>query len=223
MSDEAKTDPKITVAANGPYLVSGAVPVRQRAAVLSEHGEPLTWRAEAPDETRARYALCRCGKSAKKPYCDGTHGPADFDGTESAPIDAYADRRKHIPASGIDVYDDRPTCVHAGFCGNRVANVWKLAAATDDSVVRAQVMAMIEKCPSGALTYAVDDAVIEQVLPAEIGVIENGPLWVTGGIPIHRSDGEPLETRNRVTLCRCGESANKPLCDGTHKEAGFVG
>ena len=53
------------------------------------------------------------------------HGAAGFDGTESAPTDAYADRRNHIPGTGIDVYDDRPTCVHAGFCGNRVANVWR--------------------------------------------------------------------------------------------------
>jgi len=59
-------DPKITVVANGPYLVSGAAPVRRRAPVTSEHGELLTWRAEAPDETRVRCALCRCGKSAKK-------------------------------------------------------------------------------------------------------------------------------------------------------------
>ncbi len=216
-------DPKVKVAANGPYLVSGEVRLRRTAPVMSEHGEPLTWRSEDADEVGARYALCRCGESAKKPFCDGAHAKVDFDGSETAPTDGYDDRRSHYPGTSIDVYDDRPTCVHAGFCGNRTSNVWKMAGKTDDSIVRAQVMAMIEKCPSGALTFAVDDEVVEQALPTEIGVIEDGPLWLSGGIPVERSDGEPFETRNRVTLCRCGQSENKPLCDGSHKEAGFQG
>ena len=113
--------------------------------------------------------------------------------------------------------------MHAGFCGNRVSNVWKMAGTTDDTVVRAQVMAMIERCPSGALTFEVDGEVIEPDLPVGIAVMLDGPLWVTGGIPIERADGEPMETRNRVTLCRCGASANKPLCDGSHKDVGFTG
>jgi CDGSH-type Zn-finger protein len=45
-----------------------------------------------------------------------------------------------------------------------------------------------------------------------------GPLWVTGNIPILRADGQPLEIRNRVTLCRCGCSGAKPLCDGAHRD-----
>jgi CDGSH-type Zn-finger protein len=48
-----------------------------------------------------------------------------------------------------------------------------------------------------------------------------GALWVTGGVPVRRADGRPLETRDRMTLCRCGHSAGKPLCDGTHRKIGF--
>jgi hypothetical protein len=44
----------------------------------------------------------------------------------------------------------------------------------------------------------------------------SGPLWVKGGIPIQSADGSEYEVRNRVTLCRCGKSSNKPFCDGTH-------
>ena len=84
-------------------------------------------------------------------------------------------------------------------------------------------MAMIERCPSGALSYEVEGDAVEPDLPIEVSVVPNGPLWVTGGIPVERSDGEPVEVRNRVGLCRCGQSNNKPLCDGSHKEAGFVG
>lgn len=56
----------------------------------------------------------------------------------------------------------------------------------------------------------------------QIGVIDNGPLCVTGQVQITNSNGDVLEPRNRVTLCRCGKSANLPLCDGTHRETGFA-
>jgi len=119
---------------------------------------------------------------------------------------------------------NKPRCAHAGFCSNRVTNVWKLARAnaTEDSIVRAQVMAMIERRPSGASSYAVgdEDELVEPELPAEIAIVDDGPLFVTGGIPVDRTDGQPVETRNRVVLCRCGQSVHKPLCDGSHVKAG---
>ena len=119
--------------------------------------------------------------------------------------------------------DDRLLCTHAGFCRNRITNVWKMMESTDDSQIRAQIMAMIEKCPSGALSYSVDSdgEDVELDLSKQINVTPDGPLWVTGGIVIERSDGQPVETRNRVTLCRCGASKIKPLCDGSHKDVGF--
>ena len=49
----------------------------------------------------------------------------------------------------------------------------------------------------------------------------SGPIWVKGGIPIESADGTEYETRNRVTLCRCGQSKNKPFCDGAHISIGF--
>ena len=84
-------------------------------------------------------------------------------------------------------------------------------------------MAMIERCPSGALSYALgpDGEVLEPDLPTELAVTTDGPLWVSGSIPVERADGQALETRNRVTLCVCGASKIKPLCDGTHKDVGF--
>jgi CDGSH-type Zn-finger protein len=216
-------DQKITVAEGGPYLVSGNIAITSKAPVVSEHGEPLTWKTEAAAETKAMVALCRCGRSSNKPYCDGTHASAGWDDADNAPEGTYAQRAKSYGGEGIEVFDDRPICVHAGFCGNQVTNVWKMAARTGDSRIRAEAMAMIERCPSGALTYTVDGETIEPDLPVEVAVIPDGPLWVSGGIEVTRSDGTPLERRNRVTLCRCGHSESKPLCDGSHKEAGFTG
>jgi CDGSH-type Zn-finger protein len=49
----------------------------------------------------------------------------------------------------------------------------------------------------------------------------SGPLWISGGVPIISCDGTEYEVRNRVTLCRCGRSGNKPFCDGTHVDIQF--
>ncbi len=215
--------PKITVQPDGPYVVSGSVPLRRKRPVMSEHGEPLTWQSDDVLDHSVEYALCRCGRSANKPFCDGTHASNGFDGTETAPTDRYDDRVKAYAGVGITVLDDRGICEHAGFCGNRVTNVWKMTAQTEDSITRAQVMAMIERCPSGALSFLVDGDTIEPDLPVEVSVVDDGPLWVTGLLPVERADGQDFETRNRVTLCRCGGSGIKPLCDGTHKQNGFQG
>jgi ferredoxin len=97
--------------------------------------------------------------------------------------------------------------------------------------IQNQVIAMVERCPSGALTYEInvdndtsnDYQEVEPDLPTAIAVITDGPLWVTGDIRIERVDGQPMEIRNRVTLCRCGHSINKPFCDGTHNKIDFTG
>lgn len=212
--------PSIVAVPNGPLRVSGAVPLYRRRAVQSEHGEPLAWETTERVETRERYMLCRCGQSTRKPFCDGTHARVDFS-TDDRAAGAYDERSKVLGGTGITVRDDRSLCVHAGFCGSRVANVWKQVPETGESTVRAQVIAMIEKCPSGALTFRFDGDDVEPLLATAIAVTDDGPLWVTGAIPVAVADGDTIETRNRVTLCRCGASANKPLCDGSHKTAGF--
>ena len=219
---------RITVERDGPYHVQGAVPLRRIRPIVSEHGEPLTWRtterwAASPDEAW----LCRCGRSSDKPFCDGSHADVapPFDGTEAAPTTPYADRARRLEGEGVVVRDDRTICEHAGFCATRSTSIWKLLqeGATTDTTVRAQVMTMVERCPSGALTFRLpgEDEDVEPDLPAAIGIVDDGPLFVSGGVVVERSDGAPLETRNRVTLCRCGHSAIKPLCDGSHEQSGF--
>ena len=78
-------------------------------------------------------------------------------------------------------------------------------------------------CISGRLTPQTKDGkIIEDDLPTEISVVEDayndkeGPLWVKNNIEIIGADNTAYEKRNRVTLCRCGESHNKPFCDGQH-------
>ena len=209
----------------GPYQVHGNVPIRRLRPVYSEYGEPMTWEVTERFDPKPVVFLCRCGHSRRKPFCDSSHTGLPFDGDDGAPQTTYDERARTFDVPGIVVRDDRMLCEHAGFCGTRITSIWKLLddRATEDTTVRAQVITMIERCPSGALTFRLtaDGSDLEPDLPASIGVVDDGPLFVSGNIPIERADGTPLETRNRVTLCRCGESAIRPLCDGTHKKTGF--
>ncbi len=218
-------DMSITASPNGPLIVSGGPPLVRKTPVHSEHGEPLAWKTSDPiGGDRATYALCRCGRSANKPFCDGAHVAAGFESDDTADASTYGDRSNVLGGTGITVSDDRSICVHAGFCGNRVTNIWKQVVDTDDSTVRLAVINEVEKCPSGAITYRFDgdDVDTEADYPTQVAAIDDGPLWVTGGIPVTTSTGTQIESRERVTLCRCGASANKPLCDGSHKDAGFA-
>ncbi len=218
MGDDAKDGGEIRIQSDGPYRVTGGIPLREKAIVYSEYEESLTWRTGRLIPASDEYELCRCGKSQQQPFCDKSHARAGFDGTETAPSDTYESSSKAYPGTGVTVHDYRALCVHAAFCTNRLTNVWKMSRQTDDTVVRSHMIGMIERCPSGALTYAIEGATNEPDLPREVAVVADGPLWVSGAITITRSDGAPLETRNRFTLCRCGRSGNKPLCDGSHKQ-----
>lgn len=220
---------KIVVQENGPYQVYGGIPLVRKRQVVSEYGEPLTWEKEGEIEIPGDYyELCRCGQSSNRPFCDLTHEQKPFDGKENA-VTLPSARRRMVVEGGqqLVVRRDVALCIESGYCGFRFTNVDEMTPHTDDTQVRAQVMAMIERCPSGSYTYSLTDdgPDIEPDLPVQIAVTTEitsdgpipGPLWVTGNIPIVRADGKPFETRNRVTLCNCGHSKGKPLCDATHR------
>jgi CDGSH-type Zn-finger protein len=221
--------PRIVIKRDGSYHVEGPVPLVHKTQVVSEYGEPLTWKKDGELRSKGPYHLCRCGRSKEMPFCDSSHNDFDFDGTETADTGSTADRQETLEGSkGIVVKKDDYLCMNSGFCGNRLTNIDEMLSDTSEPRVRAEIMAMIERCPSSTYVYAINkgDPDIEPDLPVEIaqtteiteyGPIE-GPLWVTGNIPVVRSDGKPFETLNRVTLCCCGESCKKPLCDGTHRD-----
>jgi CDGSH-type Zn-finger protein len=220
---DVKTDQAIEVTEDGPYHVTGGIPLVRVRKVPGDRGSFKDWEVYERLETTDEYWLCRCGQSTGKPFCTGMHEKVGFDGTETAPTDAYTERAKVLGGTKITVSDDRSICAHAAFCSNAATNVWKAAKLTDDDAALAEtVVEMVRNCPSGALTVAIDGTPSEDDLAPEIRVMENGNYVVRGRIPITRSDGQPLEIRNRMALCRCGDSKNKPLCDGTHAEIGFT-
>jgi CDGSH-type Zn-finger protein len=229
--DQNKVE-KIAVKKNGPYVVAGEIKLVHKTQVSTEYGEPIAWKKDSTYKTCETYYLCRCGRSNNKPFCDGTHRNVGFDGTETAESTLIAERQTVLPGGvNIVVKRDRSLCSRSGFCGNRFTNIEEMVAETGNTRIRSQVIAMIERCPSGSYTYAIeeDEADIEPDLPKQVSVTTEmtsegpimGPLWVTGNILIERSDAQPFQTRNRVTLCRCGLSDSKPLCDGKHRAMGI--
>ncbi len=221
-------EPRIRICADGPYIVSGGVPLAEQIIVCDDGGESVEWREGARYPDKEAYSLCRCGKSAHKPFCDGTHASIGFDGTETASREPYAERAERCEGPGAALTDAKDLCSEARFCAAR-GKLWRLVDRTGDPDVATQVIGQAGMCPSGR--YVACDAAtgepIEPFFEPSIGLIEDpdigvsGGVWVRGGIPVESSDGYVYEVRNRMTLCRCGESANKPFCDGSHCAAGF--
>lgn len=205
-------EPRIVVTDDGPYRVEGDVAVFDSAGeLLREDGTCF---------------LCRCGGSRNKPFCDVTHGVKGFDGTETAGHDSIEERRTGYAADGLTVYDDRTRCAHFGQCTERLAAVFRSnrepfvdAAAAPAT----EIEDVVRGCPSGALSYAVgtDSTPVEDTAPPSITPIVDGPYRVRGAVLVVGADGRAYERRARQTLCRCGQSRNKPFCDGSHWYAGF--
>ena len=215
---------RITATEDGPYRVDGVSRIVWREPVKTQDGEPIAWHTgEVVGAGEATYWLCRCGNSDNKPFCDGTHRTRGFVADDLADVAPRIDRVKTYPGENVVVVDDRSLCMHAGFCGTKATNVWKMTKNTAAADTRSLLIAMVQRCPSGALSVRTEASSedLEPSLATEIALVPDGPLWVTGGVAITKSDGTVMETRNRVTLCRCGASKTKPLCDGSHTEAGF--
>lgn len=214
---------RIVVSKNGPYLVSGGVPLIVAEICNDDEGYCRTWKQVNRYPVQQQYALCRCGKSRNKPFCDGTHTKIRFDGTETAGDEPYLRNPEVTRGPELELTDYGGLCVHARFC-MRAGGIWNLIK--QSNIPRAKETAIEEagNCPSGRLVIRDRKTgdIIEPVLEKSIVVIEypakgeHGPLWVRGGIPVVSADGRQYTVRNRLTLCRCGKSMNMPFCDGSH-------
>jgi CDGSH-type Zn-finger protein len=213
-------EPSIKVTEDGPYHVRG-LPVRRARIVTDEERRSVGWEVDEPLTTGEPVRLCRCGRSNTKPFCDSSHLQG-FDGTETADRAPTDTRREGYEGPRVVITDDESFCVHARFCTSTDPDVWTAAAeaGTDDEVEAAWTT--VVRCPSGRLVLIDPHAgELEADYQREVLVVDDGPYWVRGGVPVEAVDGHTWEVRNRVTLCRCGHSGNKPFCDGTHSAVGF--
>ena len=207
--------PKMGCSPNGPYYLLNDMEVTPVPNLRRASGEACA-------NVRA-VALCRCGASKNKPFCDGTHSAIGFKDAKTA--DPSKDRRESYAGKRITILDNRSICAHAGFCTDELKSVFRMHEepwiAPDEAGVK-EIVATIRKCPSGALSYAIDGVEAEPPeRPAMITVTHNGPYALTGGIELMGVKfGEGASTEH-YTLCRCGASKNKPFCDGSHWDVGF--
>ena len=206
--------PAIVTATNGPYLVTNVPSVR------TPLGQTLT--------LPPQLALCRCGGSATKPFCDGTHASNGF--TDAKDPNRVPDQRDTYPGQQVTIFDNRGICQHSGLCTDRLPTVFRTDAepfvapsgGRMDEIVRA-----VRDCPSGALSLAFDGDEARDLADwhgqreAAIEVTQDGPYRVTGGIGLTDATGADVpraagSSREHYALCRCGHSQNKPFCSGMH-------
>ncbi len=211
----AKEKPKIACLPNGPYyLLSDSTP-KEIPNLRNSKGEPCL--------TVPGVALCRCGGSGNKPFCDGTHGKIGF--TDKKEMDRSLDKRKNYVGEGITIHDNRGICAHAAHCTDNLPSVFRLKKKPwidPDGASVKEIIDTVKKCPSGALSHSVDGVEHrDQDRKPMVTVTKDGPYAITGGIElIEQPQGEGASTEH-YTLCRCGGSKNKPFCDGTHWHIGF--
>ena len=219
--------PKILPLPNGPYYLINDMQPKVVYNLQNFKGEPLS--------TTVGTALCRCGGSKNKPFCDGTHNVIRFSSAnktlENDDIKKIVikDKRRDYPGKEITVHDNRKICSHAAECVNNLSSVFKLGSRpwiNPDASKMNDIVEVVRRCPSGALSYSIDG--VEYRDPEEqrnptVKVLKNGPYHITGGIELI---GENIQfgegaSKEHYTLCRCGASENKPFCDGAHKSSNF--
>ena len=219
--------PKILPLPNGPYYLINDMEPKVVENLKNFKGESLS--------TTVGIALCRCGKSNRKPFCDGTHSIIGFS-SQNVNLNendtnklTIKNKRRDYVGKEITIHDNRKICSHAKECVNNLPSVFKLGSKpwidSDGSKIQ-DIINTVRKCPSGALSYSIDG--IEYRDPKEqrdpiLTVLKNGPYYITGGIDLI---GENIEfgegaSKEHYTLCRCGASENKPFCDGTHITINF--
>ncbi len=219
---------KIVVSKDGPYLVSGNLMLGREEIAVDEDGEVCCWEKGQQYPVQESYALCRCGKSKTMPYCDSSH-LAGFDGTETASRKKYLEQLdSKTEGPQLELTDVHSLCANGRFC-DRKEGTWELTKNSGDPAAKKMAIEQACNCPAGRLVAwdKKNGKPIEPDFTESLSIVEDptgkssGPIWVKGGVQIEAVDGFEYEKRNRVTLCRCGKSANKPFCDGTHSRIGF--
>lgn len=188
---------------DGPFAVSHAVSLRFGAETLPA--------AET-------VYLCRCGESRAAPFCDGSHTAAGF---SSAATRAVTPAPRIWEGQRLRTRFDPGLCMHVFTCKPLKALREQEVVASDEAAA-IEIRAVVAACPSGALTFE-EKAPLPPADPAPapgITIIEGGELRIRG--PVTGLDLAPTQPDDRLTLCRCGLSTNKPFCDGRHtSKVGF--
>lgn len=121
-------------------------------------------------------------------------------------------------------------CIHSTLCWKGLSDVFN---PTERPWIKAEgapteaIIEQIKKCPSGALSYYMNDEIESATVEVQAETIVeptlNGPLMVYGNVVVKDAAGNETRKNKATAFCRCGQSSNKPYCDGTHRKVGFEG
>lgn len=201
---------KIKVTTDGPYILSDV-------STITRTSDGKTY------EVSGNVALCRCGESKNKPFCDGSHKKAGFSGAKDP--DRIADKHEAYAAVGLTVHDNRALCAHAGVCTEGLPSVFRVAKEpfVDASGASADAIAeTVDRCPSGALTCTrLEGQSGDTSAGPSVVFVPNGPYVLRGATSLEGAELPEGATVDRLALCRCGHSKNKPFCNGAHWNVAF--
>ena len=208
-SEPQENNVTIKCSPNGPLVVSNLTSLK------NSKGEAL-----AAEETMA---LCRCGQSANKPFCDGTHTTINF--SDEKRTDGALDKRDSYVGGNITVHDNRGICSHASYCADNLESAFNAEREpwVDPNAEPVQtIIDVVKACPSGALSYSIDGVEYrDQHRDPSITVSKDGPYVVVGGVELKDASWGKEASTEHYALCRCGQSKNIPFCDGTHRNVNF--
>ncbi len=199
------------------------VAARENGPLIVKHLKTFKMPDGSVAEAKPLIALCRCGHSKNKPYCDGSHNDAGFDG--SAQDVSARDKVYSYDGNAATVHYNKLLCSHAGECGKHAGNIFnpknKPWCAPDAGTLE-QIKTVVAACPSGALSYSTADSARDALCSdeVEISVETNGPFRVKN-VPIEVDYWADGQSAREYVLCRCGLSKNKLFCDGTHVDEGW--
>ena len=202
MSDDTKAT--ISPMQNGPYIVKNITKLSNVKGQI---------------EAVETVALCRCGASANKPFCDGSHQKIGFNSDKKE--GRLDNKQDTYSGDGITIYDNRSICAHAGVCTDNLSAVFRVRQepfVDVDAASIEDITKIIDKCPSGALSYSINkdnDSAVSDV-NSGIMVAPSGPYVVSGDVDLLETQWGEGASKEQFTLCRCGASKNKPFCDGSH-------
>ncbi|MCQ0091090.1 CDGSH iron-sulfur domain-containing protein [Roseovarius sp. M141] len=205
--------PRITPVSDGPLMVTGVPNLRDGAGNMIDAGE--------------KAALCRCGHSSKKPFCDGSHKAAGFSSTSdrsrirNTPIKYDG----NVEGTDVTVHYTPVLCSHAAECvkaSRAIFDPSRKPWVIPENGKIADLLAAISNCPSGALRLEVSKTDPQHMVNGDIDVMveRNGPYRVKN-VALGADFNGAGASQAKYVLCRCGLSNNKPFCDGSHLDEGW--
>lgn len=196
--------PQITPIEDGPLRVQGLKQLQTADGSISCESD---------------IALCRCGRSGNKPFCDGMHAKIGF---KSKKIGGpNPDQRDTYAGKKITIFDNRAICAHAGFCTDGLPSVFRMKKEPwidPDCDTVEKIIETVEKCPSGALSYSIEGVEHrdDNERSSSVFIAPSGPYALTGSCKLAGAEWGVGASQEHFDLCRCGGSKNKPFCDGAH-------